>query len=161
MSCIKWNILRTCIDLYFNRWCDKCLFTTNAPDWFIEPLEWTTALLYGSLQGLCNVAGVLKSHALTKHDAGCKLPGKWTIDIAMMCAHTAKHDVASSIVMIVVPHLEKWLFKCGKKSITIPDIFKQLRIIFTFDHIFLLLNYSVDIITDDFHKSHLSPNSHH
>ena len=26
---------------------------------FIDTLEWTTALLYGSLQGLCNVAGVL------------------------------------------------------------------------------------------------------
>ena len=45
------------------------LFTTNARDWFIDTLEWTTALLYGSLQGLCNVAGVLKAHALTKHDA--------------------------------------------------------------------------------------------
>ena len=43
----------------------------NARDWFIDTLELTTALLYGSLQGLCNVAGVLKikAHALTKHDA--------------------------------------------------------------------------------------------
>ena len=51
------------------RWCDKCLFTTNARDWFIDTLEWTAALLYGSLQGLCNMAGVLKAHALTKNDA--------------------------------------------------------------------------------------------
>ena len=36
---------------------------------FIDTLEWTTAILYGSLQGLCNVAGVLNGHALTKHDA--------------------------------------------------------------------------------------------
>ena len=28
-------------------------------------LEWTTALLYGSHHGLCNMAGVLKAHALT------------------------------------------------------------------------------------------------
>ena len=53
------------------RWCDKCLFTTNARDWFIDTLEWNTALLYDSLQGVFNVEGVLKAHALTKHDA-CK-----------------------------------------------------------------------------------------
>ena len=34
-------------------------------DWFIDTLEWTTVLLYGSLYGLCIVAGVLKAHALT------------------------------------------------------------------------------------------------
>ena len=35
----------------------------------IQLNELRTTLLYGSLQGLCNVAGVLKAHALTKHDA--------------------------------------------------------------------------------------------
>ena len=49
----------------YYRWCDNCLFTTNARDWFIDTLEWTTALLYGSLHGLCIMAGVLKAHALT------------------------------------------------------------------------------------------------
>ena len=47
------------------RWFDKCLFTTNARDWFIDTHEWTTVLLYGSLHGLCIVAGVSKAHALT------------------------------------------------------------------------------------------------
>ena len=39
--------------------------TINARDWFIDTLKWTTALLYGLLQGMCNMAGVLKTHALT------------------------------------------------------------------------------------------------
>ena len=36
--------------------------------------ELATALLYGSLQGLCNLVGVLNAHALTKHDscANCR-----------------------------------------------------------------------------------------
>ena len=58
--------------LHLYRWCDNCLFTTNPRprDWFyINKLEWTTAHLYGSLQGLCNMAGVSKAHALTKHNA--------------------------------------------------------------------------------------------
>ena len=54
----KWQSIGSC--LY--RWCDKCLFTINPRDWFIDTLEWTTALVYGSLQGLCNVAVVLKAH---------------------------------------------------------------------------------------------------
>ena len=61
------------------------------------------ALLYGSLQGQCNVAGVLKAHALTiKHDVCVNCWAKKPMDtlgmdIAMMRAHTAGHDVTSSI----------------------------------------------------------------
>ena len=50
------------------RWWDKCLFTTNARDWFIDTLEWTTALLYGSLQGLCIVAGTTSYVTVTSHN---------------------------------------------------------------------------------------------
>ena len=42
-----------------------CINVTKARDWYIDMLELTTALLYGSLQGLCNVAGILKANALT------------------------------------------------------------------------------------------------
>ena len=96
-----------------SRWCDKCLFTTNARDWFIDTLEWTTTLLYGSLQGLYNLAGVLKAHALTKRDAcaNCRAKNnyycydacancraKLKMHIAMMRAHTARHDVTCHII---------------------------------------------------------------
>ena len=73
MSCFTKSSIVWVYPLLYN-WCDKCLFTTNARDWFSNTLTWTTALLYGSLQGLCNLVEVLKAHALTKHDecANCR-----------------------------------------------------------------------------------------
>ena len=63
-------------------------------------LEWITALFYGSLQGLCNVVEALKAHALTKAWYVRKLPGKRTMDIATMLAHTAGHDATCHIIYI-------------------------------------------------------------
>ena len=86
--------------LSYCRWCDNwqlfIYITTNASDWFIDTLEWTTVLLYGSLHGLCIVAGVLKAHALTnvmrahRHTSGH--------DMMMMTSHVS---VTSSI-----PHIQ-------------------------------------------------------
>ena len=96
------------------RWCDKWLFTTNARDWFICTLEWTTAaLLYGSLQGLCNVAGVLKAHAVTKRDA-CAITVKQTND--RYCY------ITSSVFTKLNRRIWRWPTKQNKLTYSISDL---------------------------------------
>ena len=84
-----------------DRWCDKCLFmSTNTRDWFMDTwMNYRTALLYGSLQGLCNMAGVLKAHALTKHDAcpNCRAKQQWILLWCVRILPSMTSHVTSSI----------------------------------------------------------------
>ena len=93
---------------YLNiRWCDKCLFTTNSRDWFIDTLDWTTALLT-HYQGLCNLVGVLKAHALTKHDAcaNCRAKEQWIgLYCYDVCAYCRAWRHMSWVLSAMVDHI--------------------------------------------------------
>ena len=110
------------------RWCDKSqIFIYKKRKGLVYRYTWMNyyTTLWLTTQVLCNVAGVLKAHALTKHDAcaNCRAKEQWILLILLillmlwcvrilpgMMSHVTVSDVTSSIPLTTVQTRFIWGF---------------------------------------------------
>ena len=86
----------------------------------------------GSLQGLCNVAGVLKSHALTKHDAcsNCRAKEQWILHVtssSIVYSTLANQPLFSTYLFPHGPHDDDHLHDLMMPCLLMTNIRAEIR----------------------------------